>query len=33
MTMTTRIAAFVAACFVYIAVAMPVLNQASQIVA
>jgi hypothetical protein len=31
--MTTRIVAFVAACFAYAVVAMPVLNQASQIVA
>lgn len=33
MTMTARIAAFVAACFAYAVVAMPVLNQAGQIVA
>mgnify|MGYP001809564478 FL=1 len=33
MTMTTRLAAFAAAVFAYVAVAMPILNQASQIVA
>lgn len=33
MTTTTRIAAFAAAVFAYVVVAMPILNQATRIVA